>query len=148
MTCCKPEKKYKGGCLIEVIISIIVGVIFGILFSNGLIPVALNFIKIALILSAMGMVILGATLFAANFIKGRNEFRKCFCRINICLLISTIGTFLAGTAAATIGLTITSTISVLAVALTMFFFIWLVLSVISLFLCLIKETCTNRHEEC
>lgn len=140
------DKGCKNSCIIEVIFSILVGVIVGYLFSVSLVPVALNFIKVALVASAMGIYVLGASIFAANALKHCNIFRKCLCRINICLLVSAIGTLIAGTFTATAGLVTTSIASILGVGFTVFFFVWLILSMISLFSCLIKSTCKRVED--
>lgn len=137
------QEKCKGYCVIEVIISIIIGIVVGVLFANGFIPITLNFIKIALVVSAIGMAILGGSLFAARVERGSNVFAKCICKINICLVVSSIGTLLAGTVASATGVATASIVSILAVALTAFFFIWTILSILSLFLCLIQKTCMD-----
>ena len=133
----------KTTCVLEVVLSILLGIIFGILFAIGVIPIVVNFIRIALVMSVLSMAILGGTLFASNLLKRCNVFEKCLCRINKCLLVSVFGTFLTATAAAIIGVTVISTLSIIVVALTMFFFIWMILSDISLFNCLIKGTCKD-----
>lgn len=139
---CECEKiDCKNTCVIEVIISIVLGVLFGILYSTGVVGSTLNFIKIALAMSGISMAILGGSLFTANLLKRCNIFEKCICRLNKCLVVSTIGTVLAATATATIGIVYTSVFSIIAAALTMFFFIWMIVSISSLFNCLIKGTC-------
>lgn len=139
---CECEKiDCKNTCVIEVIISIVLGVLFGILYSTGVVGSTLNFIKIALAMSGISMVILGGSLFTANLLKRCNIFEKCICRLNKCLVVSTIGTVLAATATATIGIVYTSVFSIIAAALAMFFFIWMIVSISSLFNCLIKGTC-------
>lgn len=141
---CNIGKQCTAGCVLEVIISIIIGVVVGILFANGLIPVTLNFIKIALVVSAIAMAMLGGSLFAANIIQDeKNAFKKCICKVNICLLVSALGTLIAATIAATAGLTTSFIVSILAVAFTAFFFSWVILSIGSLILCLIRKTCAR-----
>ena len=139
---CGYKKNCITGCnILVILISIIIGVIVGVLFSMGLITSTLNFIIIALIASAVSIATLVGSLFSANTVKGYNVFTKCICLNGICVLISTIGTFLASTIAATIGLVITSIPSILFVGLSAFFFVWMIISVVSLISCVIREIC-------
>lgn len=145
---CECKQNSSFGCSIfSFIISIVIGVIFGVLFSLGLIPVTLNFIKIALVMSAIAMAILLVSLFASNYIRGCNGFDKCVCSVGKCLLIGAIGTFLSATAAATAGLIISSIVSAIFVGLTMIFFIFMIIAIISTFYCVIKRTCKNYEEQ-
>ena len=139
----------KGTCIIEVIISswmeeVIwkkIGVIVGVLFANSVITAVTGFIVIALIIFAITLFILLASLFTANLLDECNPFRKCICKIGTCLLVSSLGGLIAGTIAVILNLTVVAIASILAVAFTAFFFIWAILSILSLVLCLIKETC-------
>lgn len=141
---CDCSKNNNGYCILEVIISIIIGIAVGIVFSLGLLTNALSFIIIALIAAGITILILGGSLFAANLLDKCNNFEKCICNVNICLLISTIGTLLAGTVSIAVGFVITSVVSILAVAITAFFFIWMILSLINLISCLMKRTCKKQ----
>lgn len=138
---CSYKKRCRNNCAYAVIISIIIGILTGVLFSEGLIPIALNFIKVSLVMSAISMALLACSLYVANVSEGCNIFRKCTCDISICLLVPTIGTLLAATAAATAGFVSTSIASIITVGLTAFFFAWLIFSLVSFFSCLIKYTC-------
>ena len=130
----------KGTCVVEVIISIIVGIVAGILFSSEIITTVTGLIIIALITSAVGLAVLLGSIFAANLLENC-VFKKCICKKAICLLVSILGTLILGTVALLVTLTASAIASILIVALTVFFFIWTVLSIFTLLFCLIKETC-------
>lgn len=132
-------------CIAAALFSFIISVIVGILYAIGLIPVAIIFILIALIVSVLSIVVLGGTLFSANLMERCNGFRKCLCK-NKCLLISSIGTLILGTITTSVGIINISIISIVGVALTTFFFTWMVISLYSLLSCIIKETCKNRED--
>ena len=131
----------KGTCIIEVILSIIAGVVTGVLFSNGTLTALSGYIGVALIVSAIGLAILLASLFAANLLNNCNSFKKCICKIATCLLIAGLGGILAGAIAVILNLAVVGIATILAVAFTTFFFVWTLLSILSLMWCLIKETC-------
>ena len=131
----------RGICIIEVIISIIVGVVVGILFANGVITALTGFIGVALVISVIGIAILIGSLFASNLLDECNSFRKCICKVGTCLLVASLGGLIAGAIAVILDITAVAIASILAVGFTAFFFIWIILSIFSLILCLIKETC-------
>ena len=131
---------------IGVILSLIAGVEVGILFSFGLIPITLNFITIAIIMSVIALAILLGSLFTANIIKGNNAFYKCTCRFAKLLLAGSIGTFLATTISAIIGVTVTTIVATIFVALSAFFFVLMITALICLISCIIKQTCRMCDE--
>lgn len=130
--------------VVGIILSIIAGVAVGILFSSALIPAIADFIIIALILSAITLVIGFGTLFSANTIKGCNAFYKCTCKFARFLFTGIIGTILAGTIALTAGLITTAIVSIIFVALTAFFFVLMIVAIICLVSCLISRTCEDK----
>ena len=132
--------------VIGLVLGIIAGVAVGILFSLGLIPSTISFIIIALITSAVVLAILIFSLFGANAIKGCSAFYKCICKHAGFVLTGAIGTLLAGTIALTAGLTVTALISIIFVALTVFFFVIMITSIICLYSCIIKQICRGRAE--
>ena len=78
---CGCEKSGLTACeFIGVIVSIIAGIAVAILFSLGLIPITLNLITIALIMSVVAIFILLGSLYTANVVKGYNGFYKCICK--------------------------------------------------------------------
>lgn len=133
--------------VVGIVLSIIAGVAVGLLFSAELIPAVLNFVTIALIASAVSMVILVFSLYASNSIRSYNGFYKCICTFANVILAGSIGTLLAGTIALTIGLTATLITSVIFVALTAFFFVLMITSLICFITCIIKHTCICAKEE-
>ena len=128
---------------IGIILGIVAGVTFGVLFANGLIPVTLNFIKIALIMSVVVLFILLASILGANIIRGYNSFYNCICKYGIFVLVGTIGTLLAATITAIAGLVTKAIISITFVSLTAFFFVIMIFSAICLLSCLIRNTCSK-----
>lgn len=141
---CK-EKCDSIGCnSVVAAISIVAGVVVAILFAMGLVPVTLNFIKIALVMSVVAMAIMFGALFMANLIKENRKIRYCICSLIKCLLTGTIGTFLSATGAATAGLATTSIASIIFVGLTALFFVLMIIEIVSLILCLTDATCKRE----
>ena len=137
------KKTCKASCIIEVLISIILGVVTGIVFSRGLIASVFNFSVVALVATAIAIVIFVGMLFASKVLCKYNSFEKCICKIGPCLLTAIIGTIIFGTVTLSIEIVVTSVISILSVGFTAFFFIWMILSIISLIWCIIKDTCNK-----
>ena len=138
------NKCYNGiNVILAVIISTIVGVAVGILFSFGLIPVTLNLIRIALIISVIAIGILLSTILSANWARECKVIRG-ICWAGKMLLIGAIGTLLSGTIVAVIGLTEVPVLSAVFVGLTAFFFIWTILYIIFLIKCLICKICERE----
>ncbi len=128
-------------CVVEVIISIIIGIVVGVLFANSIITTLAGFIIISLIVSAIGLAILIGSLAVANLLGECNSYKKCICKIGTCLLFASLGGLIVGTIAVILNLAVVGIASILAVGFTAFFFVWVILSIFSLALCLIKETC-------
>lgn len=124
----------------SIIISIGIGIAVGILFFLGLIPIVLNLIIIALITSVIALAIVLFSLFAANILRGINPFRKCTCSFARITLAGAFGTFLAATISTIVGVTEFSIVANIFVALTAFFFVLMILSLIGLYNCLIEQT--------
>ena len=131
----------KGSCIIELVLSIIAGVVVGILFANEIITASIGFVIVSLIIAALGLATLLGSLFSANLLNNCNSFKKCICKNATCLLVAGIGGLIAGTIALFVDLATAAIASILVVAFITFFFIWTILSIFSLILCLIKETC-------
>ena len=126
--------------VIGIILALIIGVGAGIVYFLGLIPMTLNFIIVALILSVVALGILLGTLITANIIEGYNSFRKCVYKFSRFVLVGSIGTLLATTIAVTVGVVEISIISTILVAISSFFFILLIVALICLLSCIIKYT--------
>lgn len=137
------KKTCKASCIVEVLISIILGVVTGIVFSRGLIASVFNFSVVALVATAIAIVIFVGMLFASKVLCKYNSFEKCICKIGACLLTAIIGTIIFGTVTLSIEIIVTSVISILSVGFTAFFFIWMILSIISLIWCIIKDICNK-----
>lgn len=136
--------KCKGGfgsCLLGVILGVIAATAVGILFSFGLIPITLNFIIIALVTSVVSLGVLLGTLYAVKINNGYDCATKCVCSSGKCILLGSIGTFLATTLALTVGVATATIAAIIFVTLAAFFFVVMLVSVVSLISCLIKETC-------
>ncbi len=128
----------KGFCAVSIIIAIIIGVIVGILFTSGAIVDVAVLAVISLFLAGISLFI-QARVLTTNSIAGKcNELERCVRNNNLCLLISTIGTIILGTGLLSATLIATGIISILLVGFTAFFAIWMLLSIASLFYCLIK----------
>ena len=131
---------------VGIILSLIAGVAVGILFSFGLIPITLNFITIALIMSVISLAVLIFSLYTANLAKGNNAFYRCICKFAKLLLAGSIGTFLATTISAIIGVTVITIVATIFVALSAFFFVLMITALIWLILCIIEHTCRPCDE--
>lgn len=137
------KKLCKGNCIVEVLISIIIGVLVGIAFSNGLIASVFNFTVGALITAAISSIILIIAIFAGNIICKFNSFEKCICSNGICIAFAIVGTVVSGLLVLSMDLSITAILSILSVAFTAFFLGWLLLSMFSLAVCLIRSSCNK-----
>ena len=133
----------KGTCIIDVLISIVIGIIAGIAFTNGLLASVITFAIVALIGVAVISVIFTLLILGAKAFGKCNGFERCICKTGGCLLASIIGTLLAGIAILIIEISTGSIASILSVGFAAFFFVWMVLSIVSLIGCLIRDIC-NR----
>ncbi|WP_294378398.1 hypothetical protein [uncultured Clostridium sp.] len=133
----------KGTCIIEILISIVIGIIAGIVFTNGLLVSVTTFAIIALIATAVISVIFTLLILGAKAFGKCTGFERCICKNGGCLLASIIGTLLSGTAILIIEISTASIVSILSVGFAAFFFVWMILSIISLIGCLIRDIC-NR----
>ncbi len=129
-----------------VIASIILGVAVGTLFYLGLIPITLNFIRIAFGMSIVGMAILLGTIIVGIFGRECNPFKRCICKYGKCLLIGIIGTFLATTISTIIGVTVVSIAATIFVGLSALFFILMLVQIIALITCLINSICRKNDD--
>ncbi|MBR2744242.1 MAG: hypothetical protein IKE01_02960 [Clostridia bacterium] len=144
---CGCKKSNLTACeFIGVILSLVAGVAVGILFAFGFIPIALNFITIALVFSVVTIGILIFSLFTANVVKGNNAFYKCACKYAKLLLAGSIGTFLSTTISAIIGVTVFTIPATIFVALAAFFFVMMITALICLISCIIDKTCNSCDE--
>ena len=125
------------GSILEVIISIILAVVVGVLFSNGVITTLTSFVIIGLITSAISLLILISSLYFSNIVE-TCSIKRCTNRVSTSLLVSSIGGIIAGAIALTISIATATVASILAISFVTFFFIWNLLSIISLILCLSK----------
>lgn len=138
---CKIKGNGVSICALEVILSIIAGIVVGVLFSNGTLAITLNLVLIALAVSAIGIATLIGTIFTTNLAREPNNIKCCTCNLGLCLLIASIGTLVFSTVVVAVGIVTTSIVSILAIALTTFFFAWTIASIASILLCLISSTC-------
>ena len=133
----------KGTCIIEVLISIVIGIIAGIVFTNGLIATVTTFAIVALVGAAVISLIFTLLILGAKAFGKCNGFERCICKIGGCLLASIVGTLIVGIILLIIEISIGSIASILSVGFSAFFFVWMVLSTVSLIGCLIRDIC-NR----
>lgn len=141
MDCCNKNNCIANCEIIGFTVSTIVGIIIGYLFAVGLIPITINLITIALFMSVIGLAILVATLLFTNRIN-----YECICKISKLLLIGSIGTLISTTISAILGVTIISLIASIFVGLSAFFFVLMIISIICLINCIIKELCKKELE--
>lgn len=135
------------GCeLIGLTVSTILGITVGYLFAVGLIPITINFIRIALVMSVIGLAIVIVSLLSASKISGCKEFYGCICQISKLLLVGSVGTLLTTTIASIFGVGIISLITSIIVGLSAFFFILMMISIICIVRCIIKELCQKDFE--
>ena len=147
MDCYECQKKGITICeVIGIFLAIIAGASIGVLFSTGLITVTIGFIIIALVASAIAILILLGVLFTANIIKGNNSFYRCVCKFAKVVLAGSIGTLLASIVVIIVGLVGTAIVSVIFVALVAFFFVLMITAIICLFSCIIEQTCIRERE--
>ena len=133
----------KGTCIIEVLISIAVGIIAGIVFTNELLATVVTFANVALVAAAVISIIFTLLILGTKVLGKCNGFEKCICKTGGCLLASIIGTLIAGIAILIIEISTGSIVSILSVGFAAFFFVWMVLSIVSLIGCLMRDIC-NR----
>lgn len=133
----------KGTCIIEVLISIVIGIIAGIVFTNGLLVTVTTFAIVALVGTAVISLIFTLLILGAKAFGKCNGFERCICKIGGCLLASIVGTLIVGIILLIIEISTGSIASILSVGFSAFFFVWMVLSTVSLICCLIRDIC-NR----
>ena len=134
----------KGTCIIEILISIVIGIIAGIVFTNELLATVTTFAIIALVGTAVISLIFTLLILGTKVLGKCNGFEKCICKTGGCLLASIIGTLIAGIAILLIiEISAGSIVSILSVGFAAFFFVWMILSTVSLIGCLIRDIC-NR----
>lgn len=133
----------KGTCIIEVLISIVIGIIAGIVFTNGLLVTVTTFAIVALVGTAVISLIFTLLILGAKAFGKCNGFERCICKIGGCLLASIVGTLIVGIILLIIEISTGSIASILSVGFSAFFFVWMVLSTVSLIGCLIRDIC-NR----
>ena len=146
MECCHPRNCMTGCELIGLTVSTILGIAVGYLFAVGLIPVTINFIRIALVMSVIGLAILIVSLFSASKISACREFYGCICQSSKLLLAGSVGTLLTTTIASILGVGIISLLTSIVVGLSAFFFILMMISIICIVSCIIKELCQKDFE--
>ena len=132
-----------GTCIIEVLISIVIGIIAGIVFTNGLLVTVTTFAIVALVGTAVISLIFTLLILGAKAFGKCNGFERCICKIGGCLLASIVGTLIVGIILLIIEISTGSIASILSVGFSAFFFVWMVLSTVSLIGCLIRDIC-NR----
>ena len=133
----------KGTCIIEVLISIVIGIIAGIVFTNGLLVTVTTFAIVALVGTAVISLIFTLLILGAKAFGKCNGFERCICKIGGCLLASIVGTLIVGIILLIIEISTGSIASILSVGFSAFFFVWMVLSTVSLIGCLLRDIC-NR----
>lgn len=133
----------KGTCIIEILISIVIGIIAGIVFTNELLATVVTFANVALVAAAVISIIFTLLILGAKAFGKCNGFDRCICKIGGCLLASIIGTLFSGIAILIIEISTGTIASILSVGFSAFFFVWMVLSIVSLIGCLIRDIC-NR----
>lgn len=133
----------KGTCIIEILISIVIGIIAGIVFTNELLATVVTFANVALVAAAVISIIFTLLILGAKTFGKCNGFDRCICKIGGCLLASIIGTLFSGIVILIIEISTGTIASILSVGFSAFFFVWMVLSIVSLIGCLIRDIC-NR----
>ena len=133
----------KGTCIIEVLISIVIGIIAGIVFTNGVLVTVTTFAIIALVGTAVISLLFTLLILGTKVLGKCNGFENCICKAGGCLLASIIGTLIAGIAILIIEISTGSIVSILSVGFAAFFFVWMLLSIVSLIGCLMRDIC-NR----
>ena len=131
----------KVSCIVEILISIVIGIIAGVVFTNGLLVSVTNFAIIALISTAVSIISFTLLLLGAKAFGKCNGLERCVCKTGGCLLASIIGTLVASIVILIMEISTGSIVSILSVGFAAFFFVWMVLSIVSLIGCLIKNIC-------
>ena len=128
-----------------VLVGLIIGTIFAVI-SILLAPLAIGFVIISLIFSAIAFLVLVASLFTANIVKCYTPIEKCICSNAKCLLIGSIGTFITSTVSLTFGIILIPIISAIVIGILAFFFTLTLIGLISFVKCLIKGTCRKCED--
>ena len=125
--------------IITIIISIFTGIAVGTLYYLGLIPLPLNIVKIAIIMSVYILGIILLSLFT-NILADNKIYTKCICKFAKMTFVGSIGTFLSSTILAIANVRILTPIVVAFIGLDSLFFVLMLISFIGLFNCLIDRT--------
>ena len=125
--------------IITIIISIIAGVAVGILFYLNLIPLPLNIVKIAIVMSVYILGFLLLSLFT-NSLTDNRIYTKCICKFAKMSFVGAIGTFLSSTILAIVNVRIITPIAIAFIGLDSLFFVLMLISFIGFFSCLIDRT--------
>lgn len=121
------NKKYACGCLVAVIVSIIVAVIVANLLAGLTVAGVTAGVIVALIFAGLSLLYLAILSYSRN--------SKCICQSGKCLVLGALGTILTGLVALSIPLVLTATLTILVLALVVFFFVLNLISTAILFLC-------------
>lgn len=128
-----------NGCTASgIILGIIVGVIVAVLFSLGFTPLIVTGIWIAFAIAGASLIFL---LAAFSFASGQRNPRLIYClkKKFSCLIFGTIGTILTSIAALSIVLEIAVISMVILIGALAFFFMFLIVALVSLLKCLAAE---------
>lgn len=125
--------------IITIIISIIAGVAVGILFYLNLIPLPLNIVKIAIVMSVYILGFLLLSLFT-NSLTDNRIYTKCISKFAKMSFVGAIGTFLSSTILAIVNVRIITPIAIAFIGLDSLFFVLMLISFIGFFSCLIDRT--------
>lgn len=126
-------------CIVPAILGIILGVVIGTLVNTGVI---VGFLPI--VWAAFGIALFSILLLVLISVFGDRKEERCVCKNGTCLVIGAIGTVLL--ALAILAVIATVPVATLAVLFGIggFFFIFNLVSLFQLLLCLADATCNCR----
>lgn len=128
-----------NGCTAPgLILGIIFGIIVAVIYSLGFTPFIFTGIWIAFALAGVTLIFLLAAL---SFANGQRVPRLFYClrKKFSCLIFGTIGTILTSAAALSIVLEAAVTSIIILIGVAAFFFMFLIVALVSLLRCLVAE---------
>lgn len=128
-----------GKCLLPAIVGIIFGIVIGVLVNAGTI---VNFLPI--VWAAFGIALFSVLLLVLISVFGERREEKCVCENGTCLVIGAVGTVLLALAILAVLTVVTGVALAVLFAIGGFFFVFTLVSLLELLLCLSEATCFRR----
>lgn len=132
-------------CIVGVIIGALLGAAIGILFAIGLIPNIITAAWIVLGLGVLSLIVLVVSVLSAA-VTGPSPLSRCLCKNGGCLFWATLGTIISSLAMLSTVLIQVCILKIIIVAVTAFFFFWMIFGLAALILCIISKICSHHKK--